>query len=271
MEELQKIDTAVRFIRDRLTGTPVLGIILGSGLTEGVELASSVEWPFSDIPHIPRARVEGHAGKLSIGMLGGKRTVVLGGRIHFYEGHSPEEVVRPIRLLARLGVETLIVTNAAGAVHPRLDVGDLMLILDHINFMGMNPLRGANLDSIGPRFPDMTEAYDRRLRRLAVESARRRRISLRKGVYAAVAGPSYETPAEVRLLRRLGADAIGMSTVPEVITARHLGLRVLGLSSISNWAAGLAKKPLRHEEVLAIGAKVRLRLRSLLEEIASRL
>ena len=227
-------------LEDRLTRPPHTALILGSGLGD-IDLGKpDLEIPYSEIPDFPAGRVEGHPGRLSvIGPL-----LVLRGRAHYYEGHDLDAITRPVALMARLGVETLVVTNAAGAINPALRPGDLMAITDHLNLMGVNPLRGS------PRFVDMTRAYDPELLRRAAAAARRCRIRLRRGVYAAVAGPSYETPAEVRMLRKLGADAVGMSTVPEVIAAAAAGLRVFGLSILTNAAAGRSRRPVSHDEVL---------------------
>jgi len=243
--------------------TPSIGVILGSGLGAFAEKAGGVEVPFSSIPGFPRPTVAGHAGLIKLG-----RTVaVLAGRIHYYEGHSIDDVVLPVFLLHRFGVRTLIVTNASGGVNKAYAPGDLVLISDHVNFMGVNPLRGPHLD-IGPRFPDMTAAYDPALRSLARAASGQ---ALAEGVYAAFAGPSYETPAEIRMLAAIGVDLVGMSTVPEVIAASYLGMRVLGVSCVTNAAAGILPQPLDHGEVIARGKEAAPRFIRLLEETIGRL
>ena len=242
------IARAASFLGRRLSARPEIAVILGSGLGD-LDLGPVTDrLPYAKIPGFPRPGVGGHAGVLTAG----GRVVVLRGRSHYYEGRSMEEVVRPVRILARLGVKTLILTNAAGAVNPKFRPGDLMLIRDHLNLMGVHPLRGA------PSFVDLTVVYDRGLRK---------RVRLHEGVYAAMCGPSYETPAEVRMLRTLGADAVGMSTVPEAIAAREAGLRVLGISLITNLGAGLGKRPLSHAEVLAASLRAKPKLERLLRGI----
>jgi purine-nucleoside phosphorylase len=240
-----------------------IAIIAGSGLggiAAAVSRATVV--PYSKIAGFPKAKVAGHAGRLVVGHLAGKQVAVFCGRVHLYEGHSAATVATPVRVAHKLGVRTLIVTNAAGGVNRQFRAGDLMLIEDHLNYTGTNPLVG-----VPGAFVDLTEAYSRRLRRLALTVAKRQRLTLRRGVYAALLGPSYETPAEVRALRRLGADVVGMSTVPEVIAARHLGLEVLGISCITNRAAGLAGKKLSHTEVLTMGRLAGSKLTRLLTGI----
>lgn len=246
------IERAAAFLRRRLAPPPTVAVVLGSGLGEAAPPGPEI--PYARIPGFPRSGVPGHAGALRTS--GG--VIYLRGRAHLYEGRPVEEVVRPVRILARLGVRTLVLTNAAGGVNRAFRPGDLMLIEDHLNLTGVNPLQG------GPRFLDMSAAYDPGLRLLAGRAARRAGLRLRKGVYAAMAGPSYETPAEVRMLRRLGADAVGMSTVPETLAARAEGMRVLGLSCITNPAAGLARGPLSHGEVLEVMAAARGRVAALL-------
>jgi len=243
-KERVAIDAAVRAIRRRVRRFPTVAIVLGSGLGEVLKDGGKVI-PYTSIPHFPRSKVPGHAGVLEVG-----EVAVFRGRSHYYEGHSMADVVRPIRVLARLGVEIVVLTNAAGAANPAFRPGELMRIDDHINMMSGNPLRGENLEFLGTRFPDMTTTYDRQLRRLAMAASKAVRVPLRSGVYAAVGGPSYETPAEIRMLRRLGADVVGMSTVPEAIAARHAGMRVAAFSCITNLAAGLSRRALSHEEVI---------------------
>ena len=235
----EKIEQAAAMIRKQSSIHPRIGLILGSGL--GVladEIEEAVVIPYAKIPHFPVSTVEGHAGRLVLGRLEGQAVVAMQGRFHLYEGYSLEEVTFPIRVMKRLGVETVLITNAAGGINESFQAGDLMLIRDHINFMFRNPLVGPNDPELGDRFPDMTEAYDADLRRLAKKVAEKLGIDLKEGVYAAMLGPSYETPAEIRMLRTVGGDAVGMSTVPEVIVARHAGIRVLGLSCIANMARG---------------------------------
>ncbi|MGI6188509.1 MAG: purine-nucleoside phosphorylase [Clostridiales bacterium] len=244
------------FIKDRIDMQPVIGLILGSGLGE---ISRTIENPvyinYKDIPGFIDTTVEGHLGRFVIGKCSSKYIIVMQGRFHFYEGYEMEQVVLPVRAMKRLGVETLIVTNSAGGVNPSFSPGDLMVIQDHINMTGVNPLRGRNKDDLGPRFPDMTYAYDQGLRELAFDKAEEMGIGLQQGIYAMMPGPSYETPAEIAMLRRLGADAVGMSTVPEVIAAVHAGMKVLGISCITNMAAGILDKPLSHEEVVETASK----------------
>ena len=242
-----------------------IGLILGSGLggvAEEVQHAKRV--PYTRLPHLAGSTVKGHAGELVAGEWQGHDVLVLAGRVHRYEGHSMEQVVLPVRMLAALGIHTLIVSNAAGSVHPRLQPGDLMLISDPINFQGQNPLIGPNDERLGPRFPDMTVAYDAALREQARQIAQQQGLTLHEGVYAAVLGPSYETPAEIRMLAAMGADAVGMSTVPEVIAARHMGVRVLGLSCITNLGAGLGQGTLDHAHVGEVAGQATARMVSLL-------
>ncbi len=242
--ERSSIRTAARAIRKRVRSFPEVGVVLGSGLGNVLN-GKGTSIRYGAIPHFPKSKVRGHAGVLQVGDV-----AVLRGRCHYYEGYSMQEVVRPIRVLAELGVKTVVLTNAAGSINPKYKPGELMMIEDHLNFMGGNPLRGGNLDDIGPRFPDMSDTYDPELRKKAVRVARAQKITLRKGVYVALAGPSYETPAEIRAYRKLGADVVGMSTVPEVIAARHAGMRVMAFSCITNLAAGLSVDPLSHDEVI---------------------
>jgi purine-nucleoside phosphorylase len=253
-----RLDAAAESVRRKAATSPVLGLVLGSGLGAFAEkLSGRQAIKYGEIPHFPvPTGVVGHAGELVLGSVGDTPVVVLSGRIHFYEGRSMQDVVFPARLLARLGVHAVILTNAAGGVRLSFRTGDLMLITDHINGMGTNPLVGPNEDAFGLRFPDMTEVYDAKLRRIVRSEAARLKIPLRQGVYVGLHGPSYETPAEIRAWRKLGADAVGMSTVPEAIALRHAGVRVVGISTITNMAAGILKKPLNHEEVLATTRRV---------------
>ncbi|MDK2901628.1 MAG: purine-nucleoside phosphorylase [Thermosediminibacterales bacterium] len=231
----EKIAASSSYINQFSKGPVDIGIILGSGLGAFADIIEDKYIiPYTDIPNFPVSTVKGHAGRLIIGSLKGKRILVMQGRFHYYEGYTMDLVTFPVKVMKQLGVKVLIITNAAGGLNPDFNQGDLMLITDHINFMGANPLIGPNDEELGPRFPDMYEAYDRELIHLAEEIGNQKGIFLRKGVYIAVTGPSYETPAEIKMLRLLGADCVGMSTVPEVIVARHQGLRVLGISCITN-------------------------------------
>ena len=272
---LEQIDRIADFVRSKSSHHPQVGIILGSGLgalAASVELATITS--YNEIPDWPVSTVIGHQGHLVIGKFEGKEVIVMQGRVHYYEGYSMGQVVLPVRVLQRLGIEILIVTNAAGAVNPNFTPGDLMLITDHINLIGMaglNPLRGPNLDEIGTRFPDMSQAYDSTLMRIARKVAADEKIKLQEGVYISLAGPSFETPADLRFLRIIGADAVGMSTVPEVITARHGGTRVLGISGISNKANLDGETITTHEEVLEAGQKLAPQLTTLIRGVLRRL
>lgn len=248
---------AAALIRKRADRVPEAAIILGSGLGALAEhVAADAVIPYAEIPHFPRPGVEGHAGRLVIGTLEGRAVAVMQGRAHFYEGYPIADVVFPVRVLHALGAPVLIVTNAAGGLNRQWRAGDLMVIADHINFMGTNPLIGPNEDEMGPRFPDMSAAYDPALIALAEQAALEVGVPLRKGVYIGVSGPSYETPAELRMMARWGADAVGMSTVHEVIAARHVGLRVLGLTAITDMATGEAQGAISHEEVIAVAKRI---------------
>jgi purine-nucleoside phosphorylase len=262
------IREAADYIRSRSALTPKVGLILGSGL--GV-LADHIEEPvsinYSDIPFFPQSTVEGHAGELLIGTVQGTPVVLMKGRFHMYEGYGPEMTAFPVRVMKELGVKTLLVTNAAGGVNTSYEPGDLMLISDHLNLTGRNPLVGPNDEELGPRFPDMSQAYSRRLREIARKVAADKGVPLQEGVYAGLLGPTYETPAEIRMLRTLGADAVGMSTVSETIVARHAGIEVLGISCISNMAAGILDQPLSHQEVMETTERVREKFLSLVLSI----
>lgn len=272
---LEEIDQTTQAVRSRLAETPKAGLILGSGLgalADSVTAAQSIS--FSQLPNWPVSTVPGHEGRLVVGMLRGKQVLILQGRVHYYEGYSMSQVVLPVRVMQRLGIEVLIVTNAAGAVNPDFEPGDIMIINDHLNLVGMagaNPLRGPNLDELGERFPDMSRPYEPQLMELAREAAVGGDMHLHRGVYAFLAGPSFESPAELRYLRSIGADSVGMSTVPEVITARHGGMRVLGISTISNKANLDGNTVTSHEEVLAAGAIIVPRLTRLVEGVVGRL
>jgi len=253
-----KVWEAADYIRAKTAVRPQVGLVLGSGLGVLADaMEDAVTIPYGDIPHFPVSTVEGHAGELLVGTFAGKAALLMKGRFHMYEGYAAETVAFPMRVMKALGIGTLLITNAAGGINADFRPGDLMLISDHINFMFRNPLIGPNDAEFGPRFPDMSEAYSRRLRELARKIGEEAGVKFREGVYAGVLGPSYETPAEIRMLRTLGADAVGMSTVPETIAARHAGIEVLGISCISNMAAGMLDQPLSHEEVMETAERVR--------------
>lgn len=264
----EKLEAASNVVKSVLRGAPRLAVILGSGLGGFADtIEERVFLPYSKIPYFPTPSVEGHAGRLVFGRVYSYPICVMQGRIHYYEGYSPADVVFPLRVLGMSEIEALVITNAAGAVNPTLQPGDLMMISDHLNLTGMNPLIGPNVEKLGTRFPDMSEAYSRELRDEARKAARRLRIPLKEGVYAGLSGPSYETPAEIRMLRILGAEAVGMSTVSEVIAANHMGIKVLGISCITNLASGVTKGRLSHQEVKETGARVTVPLSALLREL----
>ena len=270
-EQMRRIQRAADAVEQAL-GRAEIAVVLGSGLGDyGREMRDVKEMDYADIPGFPRATVAGHAGKLLLGTLGGKRVLMMSGRFHSYEGHPMEDVTLPIRVMARLGVKNLILTNAAGGVNTDFSAGCLMLITDFINLSGKNPLTGPNLDAFGPRFPDMTNAFDRSLRTLALLSAGEKGIDLRRGVYCWMNGPTYETPAEVRMARTLGADAVGMSTVPETIVANHCGMKVLGVSCITNMAAGVLNQPINHQEVVETGRRVRDEFAALITSVIEKI
>jgi len=267
-----RVAQAADWLRDRIGEPPAVGIVLGSGLGDFAdELQDGTTTPYGDIPNWPPSAVVGHAGKLVVGTLEGQRLAALAGRAHFYEGHDMRTSTFGTRVLGLLGVRTLILTNAAGGIDPAFTSGTLMVIDDHLNLMGTNPLVGPNDERFGSRFPDMSEAYSRRLRDLADQAARESGVKLAHGVYAAIHGPSYETPAEIRYLRTIGANAVGMSTAPETIVARHMGMEVLGISCITNAAAGVADSPLAHDEVMEVAKRVRVEFSRLLRAIIARL
>jgi len=254
---IHAIDNAVHYIRARTSLQPRVGVILGSGLgnvVDAVEIETAIT--YGDIPGAKASTVVGHSGRMIFGRVGSVPVVIMQGRVHFYEGYEMEEVMFLSRVIGRLGIKALIVTNAAGGVNTSYKAGDLMLISDHINLMGMNPLRGPNVDELGVRFPDMTEAYPEPLRNAAKEVAKGVGITMHEGVYLALSGPTYETPAEIRAFRTLGADAVGMSTVPEAIAMGHMGIPVLGISCITNMAAGILKQKLTHQEVIDTTTRV---------------
>jgi purine-nucleoside phosphorylase len=265
---LQELSDAVKLIQSRSKLRPAVGLVLGSGLgafARSLEQASVIA--FAEIPHFPTSTAIGHKGELVIGLNQGVPVAVMNGRVHHYEGYALQQVVFPVRVLAKLGVKILIMTNAAGSVNVNYKPGELMLIEDHINYMGSNPLIGPNEEALGLRFFDMTEPYDAKLGQIAEKACWKAGVTVRRGVYIAFTGPSYETSAEIRMSRALGADAVGMSTVPETIAARHMGVRVLGISCITNMAAGVLKKPLDHREVLEVGEKVKAGLIDVLSRI----
>ena len=257
MSVLDRLQESTQFIRTKSNIKPRVGMVLGSGLGAFVNhIKVDCEIPFSDIPHFAMPTVEGHGGRLVLGELHGVPLVILQGRVHYYEGHSMEKVAYPVRTMAMLGIEILILTNSAGGLDPQMKPGDLMVIEDHINLMGDNPLKGPNIKNLGPRFPDMTEAYDKELTECMLKILDEEKIPHWKGIYCGVSGPTYETPAEVRFLQIIGGKAVGMSTVPESIAANHLGLRVCAVSCITNPAAGIHNEKLTHDEVTAMAASV---------------
>jgi purine-nucleoside phosphorylase len=269
---IQAIDAAVSYVRSKTQLQPEVGVVLGSGLGNVVDaIDADAVIPYSEIPGGAASTVWGHSGKMIVGRAGDVPVVVLAGRMHFYEGHDMRAVVHLARVAARLGIKKMVVTNAAGGVNTSYTPGDLMLISDHINLMGGNPLLGPNIDELGPRFPDMSEAYPESLRNTAKEVAAGLGMTLREGVYLALSGPTYETPAEIRMLRVLGADAVGMSTVPEVIAMSHMGIPVLGISCITNMAAGILKQKLTHQEVMDTTARVQKQFTALVLGVLSRL
>lgn len=271
MDEMKRIDEAAAKVL-AVCGKADIGVILGSGLGDYAEaLEDAVKLPYSEIPGFPRSTVAGHAGMWCCGTLYGKRVVMMQGRFHYYEGYSMKDVTLPVRVMQKIGVKTLVVTNAAGGVNLGYHPGELMVIGDIFSMTAQNPLIGPNLDAFGPRFPDMSCAFDKELRALAHECANEQGFALREGVYAQMTGPTYETPAEIRMLRTLGADAVGMSTVPEVIVARHGGMRVLGISCITNMAAGILDQPLNHAEVTETANRVKGQFRNLLDRIIEKM
>ncbi len=281
----EKAAEAAAFIGSKYAGKVGTAIVLGSGLGAFAdELANAVKIPYEQIPGFARSTVEGHAGQLVLGEIGGVAVAVQQGRFHYYEGYEMEQVMLPVRAFGLMGVENLILTNAAGSLNSDMQPGSLMLISDHLNCMGVNPLRGANDKRFGPRFPDMSDVYDREFQQIALDEAKaiaHERFEkgidetpidfMNRGIYCALSGPTYETPAEIRMFREIGADAVGMSTVPEAIAARHQGTRVLGISCITNLAAGMSDEPINHEEVMETGAQVAEIFKDLLRRIVSRI
>ena len=264
----ERAEHATRVIRARISIDPRIAIVLGSGLggfADDFEEPEAI--PYEEIPGFVRSTAEGHAGRLVVGKVDSVPVVAMQGRVHYYEGYSFEEVTFPIRTFKLLGIKTLILTNAAGGINVQLTQGALMVISDHLNLIGDNPLRGPNDERFGPRFPDMSAVYSPELQELVVDEAKATGVEVRRGIYGALSGPSYETPAEIHMLRNLGADAVGMSTVPEAIVARHMGLEVLGISCITNMAAGIGDEPINHEEVMATGDRVRDTFAQLLRKV----
>ena len=268
----ERAEHAARTIRARLSIQPRIAIVLGSGLGGFAEdFDEAVRIPYEEIPGFARSTAEGHAGQLVAGKVDNVPLLAMQGRVHYYEGYSLEEVTFPVRTFRLLGVKTLVLTNAAGGVNVQLTQGALMVISDHINLMGDNPLRGPNDERFGPRFPDMSAVYSPALQELVIEEAKAIGVEVRRGIYGGLSGPSYETPAEIHLLRALGADAVGMSTVPEAIVARQMDLEVLGISCITNMAAGISDEPINHAEVMATGDRVRETFTQLLRKVVSRI
>lgn len=267
-----RVKEAAAFVRSRTRLRPRVALVLGSGLgglADAIERDATI--PYASVPHFPQSTVEGHSGNLVVGTLEGKPAVAMQGRVHFYEGYTMGEVIFPVRVMRALGAETLLVSNAAGGLNPYWRAGDLMVITDHINFMGTNPLIGPNESDFGVRFPDMSQPYNPGLIRLVEQAAVEEGIPLRRGVYVAVTGPSYETPAELRMLRGFGADAVGMSTVPEVIAARHMGMRVAGITAITDMATGEQIEKVTHESVIAVAREVEPRFVRLVRRVVREL
>lgn len=270
--DFTRSERAAGYILSKSTLRPKIAVVLGSGLGAFAdELTAAARIPYEKIPSFPKPTVEGHAGHLVIGKVNEIPVAAMQGRVHFYEGYSAKEVVYPMRVLRQMGIQAAILSNAAGAINVNFREGALVTIRDHVSFHCINPLIGPNEDRFGPRFPDMSEAYCPRYREMAVAEGRKLGIDVKEGVYAAVSGPSFETPAEIRYLRTIGADMVGMSTVPEVIAARHMGVRVLGISCVTNMAAGILDKPISHAEVLETGERVKAQFVALLRNVISRI
>jgi purine-nucleoside phosphorylase len=268
----ERAEHAARIIRARMKVEPRVAVVLGSGLGAFAdEFEEAVSIPYEEIPGFGRSTAEGHAGQLVIGKVDQVPLLAMKGRLHFYEGYSLEEVTFPVRTFKLLGLKTIILTNASGGINVQMSPGTLMVITDHLNLMSANPLRGRNDERFGPRFPDMSAVYSPELQEIVMEEAREINLDVRRGVYAALAGPSYETPAEIHLMRNFGADAVGMSTVPEAIVARHMDLEVLGISCITNVAAGVSDEPISHEDVMATGLRVSATFAELLKRVVVRL
>jgi purine-nucleoside phosphorylase len=266
--EFARADRAAKLILSKTKLRPRIGVVLGSGLGSFADdLAGAVRIPYERIPGFPRSTAIGHAGRLVVGKAGDVAIAAMQGRVHYYEGYSAKEVVFPMRVFGRLGIRAAILTNAAGGINTDLKQGALVVLRDHLNLQGTNPLIGANDERFGPRFPDMTQAYWKPYREIALAQARRLGIEVHEGVYAALSGPSYETPAEIRYLRTIGADLVGMSTAPEAIVASHMGIRVLGISCVTNMAAGILDQPIDHKEVLETGERVKSQFVALLRAV----
>ena len=274
MDDFTNAESAANFLLLQTRLSPSIGLVLGSGLGGFAdELSEATRIPYANIPYFPRSTAIGHAGQMVIGKVGSIAVAAMQGRVHLYEGYSPNEVAFPTRVFGRMGIRALILTNAAGGINLEYKRGALVVITDHINLQGQNPLTGPNDDRFGPRFPDMTQAYSKPYREIALRAAQRLGKTVYQGVYAGLLGPSYETPAEIRYLRTIGADLVGMSTIPEVIAARHMGIKVLAISCVTNMAAGISDEVLSHEDVLATGERVKgdvvALLRAVLPEIAA--
>ena len=272
MSDIRIIMEACEFIKTRIKDTPEIGLILGSGLGSlADEVENRVEIKYSEIPNFPVSTVAGHAGQFVYGTLEGKKVIMMQGRFHFYEGYDIKTVTLPVRVLKMLGIDKLIVTNAAGGVNIDFKPGDLMIITDSVNFSGVNPLIGKNLEELGPRFPDMSSPFNKELINIALKSAREEDVHVVQGTYFMLSGPNYETPAEIRMIRTLGGDAVGMSTVPEVIVANHSSIKVLGISCITNMAAGILDQPLSHKEVIETSNRVKDNFKRLVLGIVKRM
>lgn len=270
--DIKELEKSVCYVRNIIKEKPDVAVILGSGLGELAQKAEDkIIIKFEDVPNMPASTVKGHAGQFVYGNLKGKKVFMMQGRIHYYEGNKMESMALPIYIMKKIGIDKLIVTNAAGGVNKEFEPGDLMIIKDHINFAFNNPLIGKNYEEIGPRFPDMSQAYDRQLIDTAKECSKNLNIKIKEGTYCMMTGPSYETPAEVRMVRIIGGDAVGMSTVPEVIAAAHCGMRVLGISCITNMACGILNKPLNHKEVIETSERVKDKFTSLISEIIKKI
>lgn len=271
-DEFARAERAAKFILSKTKLRPRIGLVLGSGLGAFADdLNEAARIPYEKIPHFPRSTAIGHAGRLVIGTVDGIAVAAMQGRVHFYEGYSAKDVIFPMRVFSRLGIRAAILTNAAGGINLDLAQGMLVVLRDHINLQGTNPLIGPNDERLGPRFPDMTQAYWRSYREIALEEARRMRMAVSEGVYAALSGPSYETPAEIHYLRTIGADLVGMSTVPEVIAARHMGIRILGISCVTNMAAGILDRVIDSAEVLETGERVKSQFAALVRAVIPRI
>jgi purine-nucleoside phosphorylase len=270
--EFAQAERAAKFILSKTKLRPKIGLVLGSGLGGFAdELTDAARIPYAKIPYFPQSTAIGHAGRLVVGKAEGVPVVAMQGRVHLYEGYSAKEVTFPMRVFGRLGIKAAILTNAAGGINTGYTQGALVAIRDHIDLQGTNPLSGRNDERFGPRFPDMSKAYSAAYRSIVAEEGRRLKMEIQEGVYAALSGPSYETPAEIRYLRTIGADLVGMSTVPEVIVARHMGIEVLGISCVTNMAAGILDRPINHEEVMETGARVKAQFVALLRAVIPRI